>query len=207
MDKNEENPTKTQTLGIVRPSELEPQLKALGGSNSDEFNNRLANQVCESCWFGARDEKEKDEIRTAAVHALIGIEPKDELEGMLAVQMIACHNASMECQRRAMLPDMAFEMRQENLKQAAKLSRTYAQLVATLDKHRGKGQQKVTVEHVHVHEGGQAIVGNVRQGDGGAKKPKEQPHAETITYAPEPEMRSDMQTEREPLPITGNEEW
>ena len=30
-----------------------------------------------------------------------------------------------------------------------------------LNRHRGKGQQKVTVEHVHVHEGGQAIVGNV----------------------------------------------
>ena len=31
----------------------------------------------------------------------------------------------------------------------------------TLDKHRGKGQQKVTVEHVHVEAGGQAVVGNV----------------------------------------------
>jgi hypothetical protein len=40
-----------------------------------------------------------------------------------------------------------------------KLSRTYATLVEALNRHRGKGQQKVTVEHVHVHEGGQAIVG------------------------------------------------
>jgi hypothetical protein len=31
-----------------------------------------------------------------------------------------------------------------------------------LDKHRGKGQQKITVEHVTVEAGGQAIVGNVR---------------------------------------------
>ena len=30
-----------------------------------------------------------------------------------------------------------------------------------LNKHRGKGQQKVTVEHVHVHQGGQAIVGRI----------------------------------------------
>ena len=29
------------------------------------------------------------------------------------------------------------------------------------DAHRGKGQQKVMVEHVHFHEAGQAIVGNV----------------------------------------------
>jgi hypothetical protein len=32
----------------------------------------------------------------------------------------------------------------------------------SLNRHRGKGAQKVTVEHVHVHEGGQAIVGNVQ---------------------------------------------
>jgi hypothetical protein len=38
--------------------------------------------------------------------------------------------------------------------------------------HKGgqsKGQQKVTVEHVNVHKGGQAIVGTV-QGGGGDKK-------------------------------------
>ena len=27
-------------------------------------------------------------------------------------------------------------------------------LLDALDRHRGKGQQKVTVEHVHVHSGG-----------------------------------------------------
>jgi hypothetical protein len=32
--------------------------------------------------------------------------------------------------------------------------------------YRGKGQQKVTVEHVHVHSGGQAIVGAVQGGWG-----------------------------------------
>lgn len=31
-----------------------------------------------------------------------------------------------------------------------------------MQKLQGKVQQKVTVEHVHVHNGGQAIVGNVK---------------------------------------------
>ena len=44
---------------------------------------------------------------------------------------------------------------------APKLSRTHATLLEALNRHRGKGQQKVTVEHVHAHNGGQAIVGNV----------------------------------------------
>jgi hypothetical protein len=47
--------------------------------------------------------------------------------------------------------------------QANKLSRTYATLIEALNRHRGKGQQKVTVEHVHVHAGGQAVVGMAPQ--------------------------------------------
>jgi hypothetical protein len=79
--------------------------------------------------------------------------PKDEL--------IAAHNAAMECYRRAMIGEQTFEGRREALNQANKLSRTYAILLEALNRHRGKGQQKVTVEHVHVHSGGQAVVGVV----------------------------------------------
>ena len=39
-------------------------------------------------------------------------------------------------------------------------------LFGALGKHRGKGQQKVTVEHVHVHDDGQAVVGNVERPGG-----------------------------------------
>jgi hypothetical protein len=88
---------------------------------------------------------------------MIGIAPRDEREGMIAAQLLACLNASMECYRRAMLSEQTFEGRRENLNQANKLSRTYVTLLEGLNRHRGKGQQKVTVEHVHVHEGGQAI--------------------------------------------------
>src|SRR5215475_5894588 len=82
---------------------------------------------------------------------------------MIAAQLLACHHASMECYRRAMLREQPFEGRRENLSQASKLSRTYATLMEALNRHRGKGQQKVTVEHVHVHAGGQAVVGSVER--------------------------------------------
>ena len=55
--------------------------------------------------------------------------PQDELEGMLAAQLVACHNASMECYRRAMIDSQTFEDRRENLNQANKLSRTYVTLL------------------------------------------------------------------------------
>jgi hypothetical protein len=95
----------------------------------------------------------------------------------------------MECYRRAMIGEQSFEGRRENLSQANKLSRTYAVLLDTLNHHRGKGQQKVTVEHVHVHSGGQAVVGMVETPGGGFQpKSKEQPHA--IAFAPGIEMPS-----------------
>ena len=85
---------------------------------------------------------------------------------MLVAQLIASHNAAMECYRHAMLRNQTFDGRHENLKQATKLSRTYAALTEALDRHRGKGQQHIRVEHVNVHAGGQAIVGAVTPGGG-----------------------------------------
>ena len=135
---------------------------------------------------------------------LVGIEPKDELEGMIAAQLIAGHNAVMECYRRAMLPDQAFEFRRENLNQAGKLSRTFATLLEALNRHRGKGQQKVVVEHVHVYKGGQAIVGNVGTPGGGFPSELEaQSHEKQIGYASQPPMRG-SNTTQEPVPITGD---
>jgi hypothetical protein len=66
-----------------------------------------------------------------------------------------------------MIPEQTFEGRRESLSQANKLSRTYTVLLDALNRHRGKGQQKVTVEHVHVHPGGQAVVGTVETPGGG----------------------------------------
>jgi hypothetical protein len=50
------------------------------------------------------------------------------------------------------------------------------------------GQQKVTVEHVHVHNGGKAIVGHV-EGVGLQTKTEDQPHA--LRYAPGETLRSE----------------
>jgi len=44
-----------------------------------------------------------------------------------------------------------------------KLTRTFATQMEALKRYRTGGEQKVTVQHVSVSEGGQAIVGNVTQ--------------------------------------------
>jgi len=43
--------------------------------------------------------------------------------------------------------------------------RTYATQVEVLRRLRNGGQQFVRVEHVHVNDGGQAVIGNVKKPD------------------------------------------
>jgi hypothetical protein len=101
-----------------------------------------------------------------------------------------------------MIGEQTSEGRRDNLTQANKLSRTFTELLDALNRHRGKGQQKVTVEHIHVHSGGQAVVGVVEPpGGGGRPKSEDQPHARQIAHARQPAMWS-PDTGREPLPVT-----
>ena len=152
--------------------------------------------MLQTLWTGLSDEAEQDKQYRATVAALVGINPQDELEGMMAAQLIAAHNAAMECYRRAMISEQTFEGRRESLNQANKLSRTWTSLLTALNHYRGKGQQKVTVEHVNVHKGGQDVVGVVeaaeRRGPGGGahSKTEEQPRAKQNGDASERPMWS-----------------
>jgi hypothetical protein len=181
----------TVTVTIGDPARQTGTFKALGGSQFDDWNKRVADDTLNALWLKNSDEKTRDEQRMAAVAGLIGIGPRDELEGMMAAQLIAAHNAVMDCYRRAMIGEQTFEGRRESLNQANKLSRTFTQLIGALNRHCGKGQQKVTVEHVHVHSGGQAVVGVVEPTAGGHRSKPEGPfHAKRIAHAPEPAMWS-----------------
>src|SRR2546422_7338354 len=79
---------------------------------------------------------------------------------MLAAQMAAVHIASMTFARR--LGAVETVQQQDSAERAFnKLTRTFATQMEALKRYRTGGEQKVTVQHVSVAEGGQAIVGNV----------------------------------------------
>jgi hypothetical protein len=201
-----DDPKKPLVLQAKLPCSQKGELKRIGGSMSDDWNNRLVNETINTLWLKNSDDETKQLQIMAALDGLIGIHPRDELEGMMAAQLIASHSAAMECYRRAMIGEQTFEGRREVLNQANKLSRSFARLLETLNRYRGKGQQKVTVEHVHVHAGGQAVVGAVSTPGGGiAAKDEEQPHAKPIAYAPEPPLRS-ADASREPVSVASDGE-
>jgi hypothetical protein len=95
-----------------------------------------------------------------------GVKPKDQMEAMLAAQMAAVHMATMTFARR--LAHVQNIPQQDSAERAFnKLARTFSAQVEALKRYRTGGEQRVTVEHVTVNEGGQAIVGNVAHRGGG----------------------------------------
>ena len=143
-------------------------MKAIGTSDVDFYDGLLGQLV------NASKEKRASEKGTNFMLAVVkGIEPRDQL----AAQMAAVHMASMTFARRLAHVDNIPQ--QDSAERAFnKLTRTFAAQMSALKEYRSKGEQKMTVQHVHVAEGGQAIVGNVTapaEGGGRAKKPENNP--------------------------------
>lgn len=84
--------------------------------------------------------------------------PKDEIEAALAVQMACKHTAAMAVLAKL---DVAFANEQRVAafgSAAARLMRAYVAQVEVLRRLRNGGQQYVRVEHVHINDGGQAVI-------------------------------------------------
>ncbi|MHC4154594.1 MAG: hypothetical protein ACYSW0_04650 [Planctomycetota bacterium] len=150
--------------------------EALGTADSD-LQAHLLEQILQTFKGTVSEDSQDKEASAIALNRtmaiLSGIQPQDELEAMLAAQMIGVHNMAMETLKRAMLKDQTFEGKQVNVNQATKMLRTYIAQMEAIKKYRTGGQQKMVIEHVHVNEGGQAIVGTVNQGGGGNNKNNE----------------------------------
>ena len=209
-DRKKAEPGETEEIrsAVVEP-DCSGTMKDIGGSKSNDWNKVIIDQAFGSLWLSHADEEMRGRQINATVAFMVQSKPKDEMEAMMAAQMFAAHNAAMECYRRSMISEQPLEGRRENLSQANKLSRTFATLTEALARHRGKStQQKVTVKHVHVHEGGQAAFGNFNSpgaGGGAAREDEGQPHAKPDADASEPAMlRADPLGNV--LPIAGHAE-
>ena len=111
----------------------------------------------------------KEELLTKLNASLLifsGMKPKDSIEAMMITQMIAVNEMALLASERALITEQPDEFVGKNMNRATKLCRSYASLVEALTKYRTKGQQKITVQHVNVNDGGQAVIGDVNQGVG-----------------------------------------
>ncbi|MEP3329733.1 hypothetical protein [Sedimentitalea sp.] len=128
----------------------------------------LADALLSHCMKALKGDETSDDYpandERAFMLAAVGeLKPRDTVERMLAVQMAATHVALI---RSARWLAHAERVEQVNAHYSGynKLARTYAAQVEALRKHRAGGKQTITVQHVNVSDGGQAIVGNVDHG-------------------------------------------
>ncbi|WP_236728771.1 HGGxSTG domain-containing protein [Methylobacterium sp. WSM2598] len=137
------------------------------GTTSPTFATRCMNQLVGVL---KREDGTAEQALNAGLAVVSGVDPENETEAMLAVQMAGTHDAAMSMLARAAQSTNPRVMEAcGNL--AVKLLRTYTAQMETLSKLRRGGEQMVRVEHVHVYPGGQAIVGAVAApGVGGLSK-------------------------------------
>ena len=156
--------------------------RATFGTVSSDFAARSAATVADLARGRGQDRPKQDQMN-AGVAAVAAIEPQDEVEAMLAIQMFGTHSLAADMLVKAKQAKTTDEVERYGTL-ATKMLRTYTAQIEALSRLRRGGEQKVTVEHVHVYEGGQAIVGNVNSPDaqpqlrgGGRLENGHQPHA------------------------------
>jgi hypothetical protein len=89
------------------------------------------------------------------IAAMKGLHPKDETEGMLAVQIVSTHSLGMFYLNAARADEANAD---KYLKRSDKLMTTMRRAMETLKAYRGKDPQHILVQHVEVRDGGQAAI-------------------------------------------------
>lgn len=120
-----------------------------------------------------------DERINAALAVFGAIAPENELQALVAEQIVTTHELSMTMMGRARGAD-TLQKAEAFTNMATKLSRTMATHIEALAKLRHGGKQQVVVKHEY-HVSGHAIVGDgtqaiLQQGGGGAPGIAAQPH-------------------------------
>jgi hypothetical protein len=154
------------TLKPDHPNELVGYgllMEALGAVSFDFLNGLL---------FQLTNAAQSNEVALNFMLSVVqGAKSKDQLETMLLAQMAVINMAIMGF--AGQLRKVETIQQQDSAERALnKLARTYAMQLEALKRYRTGGEQKVTVQHVSVSEGGQAIVGNVTQETGGTAPQK-----------------------------------
>lgn len=127
----------------------------------------LLQQTKHAAPYGSPEAEMTHFYAIAAVHSFGA---RDGLETFLAVQMVGVHNSAMACLANAADKEQTDTGVEVYLSRANRLIRTFTMQMEALKKYRSNGEQRCTVEHVHVHNGGQAVVGTINQGNVRADK-------------------------------------
>lgn len=168
------------------------------GTADIEFMERTLHQVLNAVSGGTTNITEHQ--FNGVIASVAAIEPRDEIEAMLATQMTAAQDAAMVLLRQMQNADTIVQ-RDSAGNLAGKFMRIYTTQMEALRRHRSPGEQRVVVQHVHLTAEQAAVQVN---GGGASPKAEDRAHAPTehraLAHADERPLRS-QDPEREPMPV------
>jgi hypothetical protein len=115
------------------------------GTKSDDFTRVQLNAIM-STVSKELSAKEQALMTNSMLAAIAAVQPRDETEGMLAMQMAATHSLAMSLLRQTGRSETIRQL-DSNGNMAVKMLRTYTAQLETLAKIQRGGEQKVKVEH------------------------------------------------------------
>lgn len=133
-------------------------LAAMAGTRSGDFLIYLESQLTR---IGDKRSPWHQNQANAGLAFVASQNPKNEREAMIAAQIFTVHSAMMEHARRLALAETIAQMEYAE-RAMTRLSKLTLSLVEGFSKEQHGSTQRVVVEHVNVHSGGQAIVGAVK---------------------------------------------
>jgi hypothetical protein len=193
--------TKKPAVNIAIDPDPKRELKALGGADRDQWNERLVGLVAKALPVNQENVEAVSEVGSAVMAGVVDMNPTDPIEGMLISQLAVVNEAALSLYRRAWACNPAdyFEAHTKYLQLADKASRTVALLSERLDHHRGRGQQHITVKHVTVNADQAVVADQIVRGKeaallaSGIEKPMEslEPHKEAVPAIAKGQRRSE----------------
>jgi hypothetical protein len=135
----------------------EANFMAAYGSQDPDFVYGLLRQLAN---VGSDSPFPDDDGFKFALSAVRGLAPRDAVEAMIASQMVVVHGSAMKFANRLAHAESPAEMESAE-RTVNRLLRTHCALVEALNRYRNGADQKVSIEHMSLAEGAQAIVGNV----------------------------------------------
>ncbi len=135
----------------------------------ERFNRRVIHKNAIAANNIRSDSFDLDEAKEKSCDALTALNAQSSLQAMLVAEMLSIHELQQTTMAFA-IGASDFELKKCYTNSAIKLANCFTQQAAVLAKLQGIGGQKIIVERVDVHQGGQAIVGNIQGGMGNKEK-------------------------------------
>ena len=155
---------------------IDSRIMEATGTANPNLGISMLSKVAQAILPSKADAKTVADQFNMSAQSMQALAPQDEYEGQLIAQLVVLHEHAMDWLGRASRTDRV-DFANVYLNGASKLLARHHETLDTLLKYRRRGVQQVHVEHVHIHSGAQAVVGNITTGGGLNPQNAEGPHA------------------------------